>query len=68
MFLKIPPLELVEHGTSVCRGVQHEGEFIIIFPKAYTCRVDTGFNITESLHCASRRWITTGIEAAMVKI
>ncbi|XP_072930884.1 uncharacterized protein Jarid2 isoform X2 [Epargyreus clarus] len=57
----VPPHMLLEHNVSLSRVEQLPGEYIIVFPKAYSCTISTGFNITESVYFASRRWLNSGL-------
>ncbi|XP_028035905.1 uncharacterized protein LOC114247211 isoform X1 [Bombyx mandarina] len=55
----IPPSLLREHNVSLSRVVQNPGEFIIVFPKAYSCSIATGFTISESVYFATNSWLET---------
>ena len=63
---QIDPQILLEHGVSYCRTVQYQGEFVVVFPKAFTATVTCGYNISESLHFATAKWLPLGYEAAQV--
>nr|XP_027209468.1 protein Jumonji-like [Penaeus vannamei] len=44
----VPPSELVREGVRVCRIVQEPGQFVVVFPGAFTSSVCTGYLISES--------------------
>ncbi|XP_045489827.1 protein Jumonji-like [Pieris rapae] len=52
----IPP-DLLQDSVSLCRAVQNPGEFIIVFPKAYSSSIATGYTISESVYFATLSWI-----------
>jgi protein Jumonji len=56
---QVPPNLLVKHGVSVCRAVQEPGEFVIVFPRAYTSYVCTGYAVSESVYFAPRDYLGT---------
>lgn len=53
----IPPARLLEHNVSLSRVEQRPGEFIIVFPKAYSCSISTGYTISESVYFAAASWL-----------
>ncbi|CAD0193859.1 unnamed protein product [Chrysodeixis includens] len=53
----IPPNLLRDHNVSLARTVQEPGEFVIVFPKAYSCSISTGYAESESVYFASRSWV-----------
>ena len=53
----VSPSYLVKHGVSVCRAVQHPGQFVVVFPRSYTSSVCTGYNVSESVYYAPRQWL-----------
>lgn len=53
----IPPQILREHNVSLARTVQNPGEFVIVFPKAYSCSISTGYTESESVYFAPRSWV-----------
>ncbi|XP_077302327.1 jumonji, AT rich interactive domain 2 [Arctopsyche grandis] len=55
----VPPKMLKEHGVSLCRTVQHPGEFILVFPKAFTSSICAGYNVSESVYFAPNSWLDT---------
>ncbi|XP_023942663.1 protein Jumonji [Bicyclus anynana] len=61
----IPPDLLAKHGVTLFREVQSKGEFIFIFPKAYTSSICTGYSISESVYFAMEPW--TYVVANIVK-
>lgn len=53
----MPPNLLVKHGVSVSRIVQEPGQFIVVFPKAYTSNICTGYTITENVYYANNDYL-----------
>ena len=51
-------------GVKVVRTVQHEGEFIVTFPKAYHSGFSLGWNVAEAANFAVMDWLPYGFEAA----
>ncbi|XP_065343049.1 protein Jumonji isoform X2 [Cloeon dipterum] len=58
----VPPEQLISHGVSLCRTVQEPGQFILIFPKAFTSSVSTGYLVSESVYFAQPKWLKTAQE------
>ncbi|RXG67444.1 Protein Jumonji [Armadillidium vulgare] len=44
----VPPEDLIEEGVKVCRVVQEPGQFVVVFPGAFTSSVCSGYLISES--------------------
>lgn len=59
----VPPNLLLENGVSLCRTVQEPGQFIVIFPKAFTSSISTGYLVSESVYFAPHYWLTTAENA-----
>lgn len=55
----IPPNLLVKRGISICRTVQEPGQFILVFPKAFTSSICTGYLVSESVYFAHPSWLST---------
>lgn len=55
----LPPSLLIESGVSLSRIVQEPGEFIVVFPKAFTSSISTGYVVSESVFFASPSWLRT---------
>lgn len=55
----VPPNLLLENGVSLCRTVQEPGQFIVIFPKAFTSSISTGYVVSESVYFAPNYWLNT---------
>ena len=53
----VSPSYLVKHGVSVCRAVQHPGQFVVVFPRSYTSSLSTGYNVSESVYYAPKQWL-----------
>lgn len=51
-------------GVKVVHTVQHEGEFIVTFPKAYHSGFSLGWNAAEAANFAVMDWLPYGFEAA----
>ena len=56
----ISPKVLKKHNIPYNKIVQKSREIIIVFPYAYHCGFNHGFNIAESTNFASERWIEYG--------
>ena len=54
----MPPNLLVKHGVSVSRCIQEQGQFMVVFPKAYTSHVCTGYTVSESVYFATRDFLS----------
>lgn len=48
----IPPSLLSQHNVSLTQITQEAGEYIVVFPKAYSCSVCTAFTVSESVYFA----------------
>ncbi|XP_041976192.1 protein Jumonji isoform X3 [Aricia agestis] len=55
----IPPNMLLEHDVSLSKITQKPHEFVIVFPKAYSSSICTGYTISESVYFATQSWLTT---------
>ncbi|KAJ6643275.1 Protein Jumonji [Pseudolycoriella hygida] len=55
----VPPHMLTDRGVSLCRTEQEPGEFVVVFPRAYSSSVCTGYTISESVYFASNSWLDT---------
>ena len=53
----MPPNLLVKHGVSVSRSIQEAGQFMVVFPKAYTSNLCTGYTVSESVYFATREYL-----------
>ena len=53
----MPPNLLVKHGVSVSRCIQEEGQFIVVFPKAYSSTINTGYSVSESVYYATNDYL-----------
>lgn len=63
----VPPHILTEKGVSLCRTEQQPGQFVIIFPRAYTSSVATGYVVSESVYFATNSWLETAHEDFKVR-
>ncbi|CAK9803483.1 Protein Jumonji [Anthophora plagiata] len=55
----VPPELLVSNGVSLCQTVQEPGQYIIVFPKAFTSSICTGYVVSESVYFAQPPWLET---------
>ncbi|KOC63892.1 Protein Jumonji [Habropoda laboriosa] len=55
----VPPELLVNNGVSLCQTVQEPGQYIIVFPKAFTSSICTGYVVSESVYFAQPPWLET---------
>ncbi|XP_076170572.1 jumonji, AT rich interactive domain 2 [Ptiloglossa arizonensis] len=55
----VPPELLVSNRVSLCQTVQEPGQFIIVFPKAFTSSICTGYVVSESVYFAQPSWLET---------
>lgn len=53
----IPPNLLVENNVSLSRTVQEPGQYIVVFPKAFTSSICTGYCVSESVYIAPHWWL-----------
>ncbi|KAF6201340.1 hypothetical protein GE061_005788 [Apolygus lucorum] len=53
----VPPDLLVQQRVSLCRAVQEPGQFILVFPKAFTSTICTGYIVSESVYFAQPTWL-----------
>ncbi|EDW79586.2 uncharacterized protein Dwil_GK20560 [Drosophila willistoni] len=53
----VPPHMLTDRGVSLCRIEQKPGEFIVVFPRAYTSSLATGYVVSESVYFATMSWL-----------
>jgi histone demethylase JARID1 len=54
------PRILKANGVPVVRTIQHAGEFVVTFPRAYHAGFNHGFNVAESVNFALTDWISFG--------
>lgn len=59
----VPPSILVENGVSLCRTVQQPGQYVVVFPKAFTCSLSTGYVVSESVYFAPPHWLGSAEKA-----
>lgn len=55
----VPPHMLTDRGVSLCRTEQEPGEFVMVFPRAFTSSLCTGYAISESVYFATSSWLDT---------
>ncbi|KAK9017291.1 hypothetical protein V6N11_079771 [Hibiscus sabdariffa] len=57
---QLSPSILKSLGVPVYQCVQHAGEFVLTFPKAYHAGFDCGFNCAEAVNVAPIDWLPHG--------
>lgn len=62
----VPPHMLTDRGVSLCRTEQEPGQFVVVFPRAYTSSLCTGYAISESVYFATSSWLDTARDDFMV--
>lgn len=60
--MMVPPQFLLNGGVSLCRVVQEPGQFILVFPKAFTSSICTGYLVSESVYFAQPSWLSTAVQ------
>ena len=50
---------LTDRNVSLCRTEQQPGQFVVVFPRAYTSSVCTGYTVSESVYFATHNWLDT---------
>lgn len=58
--IMIGPKLLEANGVRVQKVVHEAGSMVIVFPHAYHCGFNHGFNMAESTNFAVRRWVEYG--------
>lgn len=58
----VPPHMLTDRRVSLCRTEQEPGQFVVVFPRAYTSNICTGYSISESVYFAPMSWLETAKE------
>lgn len=54
------PSVLKSEGVPVYHAVQHSGEFVLTFPRAYHSGFNSGFNCAEAVNVAPVDWLEHG--------
>lgn len=60
---QLSPSVLKSEGVPVYRAVQHSGEFVLTFPRAYHSGFNCGFNCAEAVNVAPVDWLVHGQNA-----
>ncbi|KAL5578132.1 hypothetical protein UlMin_019831 [Ulmus minor] len=60
---QLSPSVLKSEGVPVYRAVQHSGEFVLTFPRAYHSGFNCGFNCAEAVNVAPVDWLAHGQNA-----
>ncbi|XP_031262331.1 lysine-specific demethylase JMJ18-like isoform X1 [Pistacia vera] len=60
---QLSPSVLKAEGVPVYRAVQHSGEFVLTFPRAYHSGFNCGFNCAEAVNVAPVDWLAHGQQA-----
>ncbi|GBG28067.1 Lysine-specific demethylase 4A [Hondaea fermentalgiana] len=63
----IAPSVLLREKIPFVRAVQHVGEFMFTFPRAYHGGFNLGFNVAEAVNFATPRWLGFGRRATWCK-
>ena len=66
--MQVPPEVLREKGVSLYRTVQNPGEFLVVFPKAFTSAICTGYVVSESVCFAPVEWLDTAPQTFDVSV
>lgn len=59
----VPPSLLTERKVPLCRTVQEPGQFIVVFPRAHTSSVATGYIVSESVSYAPPSWLPSAMSS-----
>lgn len=54
-----PPKLLIDNNVALSKTIQEAGEYIVVFPKAYSSSICTGYSISESVYFAPHSWLMT---------
>ncbi|RUS79517.1 hypothetical protein EGW08_012715 [Elysia chlorotica] len=65
-WLMVNPKRLSQQGVLVEKCVQYPGQFVVVFPGAFTSTVSCGYSVSESVHFALPSWLPQGLEASMM--
>ncbi|GFS12955.1 lysine-specific demethylase 5C [Elysia marginata] len=65
-WLMVNPKHLSQHGVHVEKCVQYPGQFVVVFPGAFTSTISCGYNVSESVHFALPSWLPKGLEASLI--
>ncbi|XP_031131092.1 lysine-specific demethylase JMJ18-like isoform X1 [Ipomoea triloba] len=57
---QLSPSVLKSEGVPVYHAVQHSGEFVLTFPRAYHSGFNSGFNCAEAVNVAPVDWLQHG--------
>ncbi|KAI5312112.1 hypothetical protein L3X38_041285 [Prunus dulcis] len=60
---QLSPSGLKSEGVPLHRAVQHSGEFVLTFPRAYHSGFNCGFNCAEAVNVAPVDWLEHGQNA-----
>ncbi|KAM6551640.1 hypothetical protein CsatB_001448 [Cannabis sativa] len=60
---QLSPSVLKSEGVPVYQAVQHSGEFVLTFPRAYHSGFNCGFNCAEAVNVAPVDWLVHGQNA-----
>jgi protein Jumonji len=64
----VPPDMLVSNDVPLCRTVQEPGQFIVVFPKAFTSSICTGYVVSESVYFAQQSWLENAEQTFQVRL
>ena len=57
---------LVKEGVRVCRVVQEPGQFVVVFPGAFTSSICTGYLISESVFFARAQYFDRAYSVSII--
>ncbi|KAA8544808.1 hypothetical protein F0562_019601 [Nyssa sinensis] len=60
---QLSPSVLKSEGVPIYRAIQHSGEFVLTFPRAYHSGFNCGFNCAEAVNVAPVDWLKHGQSA-----
>lgn len=58
----VPPHMLTDKNVSLCRTEQEPGQYVVVFPHAYTSSLCSGYTVSESVYFATNSWLDTAKE------
>lgn len=64
----VPPSDLCDEGVSLSTITQAAGQFVVVFPEAFTATICCGYNISESVYFAFPEWLNIAYKAFKVRI
>lgn len=56
----VPPTMLADQKVSLSRTIQKSGQFVVVWPRAFTSSLSTGYSVSESVCFAPMDWLPIG--------